>query len=156
MDELIDQAPKIIAIIAGIIALFVAWSNVKKNRATAKKTIAEATNEAVDNLIDVFKERIEQLEAKDKAKDLRIEQLQSEGKTNSLRSDQFEKALEDLTFEHYKLYLLVVILTDQLEESGIPPLVRLEKLAAWDSDDLVAIAKDRDIKLPKGVRHYRR
>ena len=128
MDELIDQAPEIIAIMGGIVALFYTWSNVNKNRATAKKTVVDAAAAAVTNLIDPLNARI----------------------------DQLEKALEDLTFEHYRFYLAVIILTDQLEESGIPPLVQHEELAAWDSEDLAAIAKERGIKLPKGVRRYGR
>ncbi len=128
MDELIDQAPETIAVIGGIVALFYTWSNINKNRATAKKTVVDAAAAAVTNLIDPLNARI----------------------------DQLETALEDLTFEHYRFYLVVIILTDQLEESGIPPLVRVEELAAWDSDDLTAIAKERGIKLPKGVRQYSR
>lgn len=128
MDELTTQAPEIIAVIGGITALFVAWSNVSKNRATAKKTVVDAANAAVNNLIDPLNNRV----------------------------DQLEKALEDLTFEHYRLYLVVVILTDQLEENGVPPLVRHEELEAWDSEDLTAIAKERGIKLPKVVRRYSR
>jgi hypothetical protein len=128
MDELIAQAPEIIAVIGGITALFVAWSNINKNRATAKKTVVDAAAAAVNNLIDPLNERI----------------------------DQLAKALEDLTFEHYRFYMLVVILTDQLEESGIQPLVRLEELAAWDNQDLAAIAKEREIKLPRAVRRYSR
>ena len=142
MDKLIAQAPEIIAIIGGIMALFAVWSNVNKNRAATKKTIVDTANAAVSNLVDPLNERVDQLEASEAAKILRI--------------DQLETALEDLTFEHYRFYLAVVILTDQLEESGIPPLVRHEELAAWDSKDLAAIAKERGIKLPRGVRHYHR
>lgn len=128
MDELIDKAPEIIAIIGGIMALFAVLSNINKNRATTKKTVVDAAAAAVTNLIDPLNARI----------------------------DQLEKALEDLTFEHYRFYLAVIILTDQLEESGIPPLVRHEELVSWDSKDLAAIAKERGIKLPRDVRHYHR
>lgn len=128
MEQLLSQAPEIIAIVGGIIALFSVLSNINKNRATAKKTVVEAAAAAVTNLIDPLNDRI----------------------------DQLEKALEDLTFEHYKLYLALVINTDQLEEAGIPPIIRLDELAQWDSEKLTSIAKKRKIILPKGVRRYRR
>ncbi len=128
MEDLMEQAPKIVAVVGGIIALFVAWSNVNKNRATAKKTVVDAAAAAVNNLIDPLNNRI----------------------------DQLEMALEDLTFEHYKLYLALVINTDQLEEAGIPPIIRLDELSRWDSEKLTSIAKEREIILPKGVRRYRR
>ena len=124
MDKLIDQAPQIIAVVGGIIALFVAWSNVNKNRATAKKTVVDAAAAAVNNLIDPLNFRIDQLEA----------------------------GYETLLFEHNKLYLAMIINTDQLEESGIPPIVRVGELESWDSEDLARIAKERGIKLPKGIR----
>lgn len=91
--------------------------------AEANKTIVAAASASVQNLINPLNFRIGQL----------------------------EKALEDLTFEHYKLYIAFLINIDHMHEIGIDPLVQLVDLDEWDSKTLVDLAKERSIKLPRRI-----